>query len=149
MLETEDSKFVGFWMGLLGLLDVSLKLKMSLLRTGGAVGEGDPTSAFEKMHVVQLLTVEKTSTLMGLTILHWLKARSEERKKMSKVVKSAIVAGVVCAYVFLGRAFDKKVNAHGYSVAGGPGNGELSVFGAVGATGGYIAQYVLSGALIL
>ncbi|GBG31520.1 Hypothetical Protein FCC1311_077442 [Hondaea fermentalgiana] len=139
---------MGSAVALLALLDIGLKWKMSNLRTGGAQGEGDKTSFFEKMHQVQLLTVEKVPQTMVLIGLNWAQCRLQGRE-LSKGVKAVIVSSVVAAYVFVCRAYDFKVQANGYNMNGKPGDGVLSMYGVVGALGHYISQILLGCSLAL
>jgi len=123
----------------LSALELVLKLKMSSLRMGGANGEHDPTSFFEKMHSIQLLSSSDISNLFALVAVHHFKRNDQE----DPVVRKAMWLSVASAYLFAVRAYDFSVDADGYDKHGKAGNGKMSMFGTVGATGKYIAQAIL------
>lgn len=131
--------------GALLLLDFALKYAMSHLRVGGAKGENDRFSFFEKLSKVQLLTAEYVAPSVLLMVLTFLK----QDQKLSPFQRWLFVIFSASRYVFALRAFDNKVDSQGYAngVAGDPT--KLSIFGFVGATASYVSGFILAINLLL
>lgn len=136
--------------GLLALLDVALKFKMSLLRSAGAIGEGDKNSFFEKMHVVQLLTSEYTPvTSIVIALFYYMKQQQEKPRdrKLSTRQRMTMLVAVCSRFVFVLRAYDNSVNANGAHKSGQ--KGAFSPYGLVGATLSYLSLFALTIELLL